>query len=186
MKLLKNYIARAREEWQAWKRTLLGLSCPLCGSRGVSHLAAGHWNRYAACSRCGMIFAEKMPTRRELEKRYGQGYTEERKQFYGKPEEKRCDEGWVEGRSAIFGRFLPAYEKTIGPRRMALEIGCAEGRQMEILAERGWDVVGVEVGEEMVETGVKRGLNIIQGAIEDIYFRRNAFHPRVIFHITML
>ncbi|MEI6632723.1 MAG: class I SAM-dependent methyltransferase [Chlamydiota bacterium] len=154
--------------------------CTVCGGGQWEQCGAGRCGR---CTACGMVFALDGPPIEELIGRYHSGYLEQRKRQFNQPGGITWSESWVKDRSGIFERFLPEYECQIGAPRRALEVGCAEGKQMEILAGRGWEVTGVEIGEDMATEGRSRGLRIAVGAIETVRFPRRHFHLVVMSHV---
>ncbi|MDD5557605.1 MAG: class I SAM-dependent methyltransferase [bacterium] len=171
------------EDYRLIKRQFLGLSCPVCGSYRIRDHGRSYHYTYARCDVCAMVFAKDIPTRRRLHDRYVEGYIEQRRAFFGCADGRTWDDAWENDRNEIFDRFLPGFEAVAGPGRRALEVGCAEGRQIELLARRGWEVVGVEIGADMVREGRARGLRILQGMIEDFWFPCKTFHLIVMSHV---
>ncbi len=52
--------------------------------------------------------------------------------------------------------------------KMILEIGCGAGGILEYFKERGYSVMGCDLGAEYLNYGIDKGLNLIQGTIKDI------------------
>ena len=69
--------------------------------------------------------------------------------------------------------FVEACLKTYGPTpaTRVLDIGCGSGRHMRELAQRGYQVTGVDISEEMVafvrETAARDHMNV-QAAVDDL------------------
>jgi SAM-dependent methyltransferase len=54
------------------------------------------------------------------------------------------------------------------PKGKLLEIGCASGSFLHLMAQRGWDVEGIEFSPDASETARKLGYRVETGAVESI------------------
>ncbi|MEW1956986.1 class I SAM-dependent methyltransferase [Kineococcus sp. NPDC059986] len=72
-------------------------------------------------------------------------------------------------RDEVLRRYLPAGR---GP---CLDVGCGTGRDLVVLAEKGWDPVGVELSSDQVRRARRWGLPLVQGDAECLPFHGAAF-----------
>ena len=72
-----------------------------------------------------------------------------------------------EGRVLTFEQHLQPLEKITGQGggRKLLDVGCYIGVFLEIAAQHGWDVCGIEPSEWAAEQAKKLGLNVIHGTL---------------------
>jgi 2-polyprenyl-3-methyl-5-hydroxy-6-metoxy-1,4-benzoquinol methylase len=90
---------------------------------------------------------------------------------------------WINWKKHTFKRLrLEEFEKEIGDGGRALEIGCAEGKVLEILKKRGWEVVGLEISEYLAKLCQKSDLKVIIGTAEMINFKKEYFNLVLMFH----
>jgi SAM-dependent methyltransferase len=61
--------------------------------------------------------------------------------------------------------YLPVIAplKAIYPERFVVDVGCGRGEWLELLAENGWKVQGVDINQSMVEQCQALGLSALQG-----------------------
>jgi SAM-dependent methyltransferase len=78
-------------------------------------------------------------------------------------------------KARIIDRFVALTRLQRGAR--VIDLGCGSGAFTALLRARGYDVVGLDIAEELVEVGRSRFPNIefVQGDIEDIPFPEGAF-----------
>jgi len=58
-----------------------------------------------------------------------------------------------------------------------LDIGCATGYSTEVLQELGYDVIGLDINENMINVARAKGLNVIKGDMRELdkYFEKGSF-----------
>lgn len=56
-----------------------------------------------------------------------------------------------------------------------LDIGCGTGRDLPVIAERGWIPIGVELSADQLRLATGRGNCLVQGDAEHLPFRNSAF-----------
>jgi SAM-dependent methyltransferase len=71
------------------------------------------------------------------------------RRFRGEPDELRT-------------RFVERYETVLDGRSPIVDIGCGRGELLEILRDRGADVVGVEPNPDMARQARDRGLTVVE------------------------
>lgn len=148
-------------------------ACPVCGSRKVRFIFSASEDRDEwRCSGCGALFYWPLPT------------PEEQKAFY--------DSQWSESGSEYVGHFCdPAYEaanlrNSFLPRldRFAkqglsgrlLDVGCSVGTFLKAAKERGWDVRGIDLGQQAcARTAESVGCRVHCGTIETAELEPGSF-----------
>lgn len=65
----------------------------------------------------------------------------------------------IKGRLSTYAPFLEAIERHVGAGATALDIGCGRGEWLEVLAERGWRAVGVDLNGAMIADALACGLD---------------------------
>jgi len=71
---------------------------------------------------------------------------------------------------------FPALERTISQPRQFLDVGCATGKLIEWIRDRGWDTRGVEVCAPAARYGIaRRGVDIHIGTLGTAPFSDNSF-----------
>jgi glycosyltransferase involved in cell wall biosynthesis/2-polyprenyl-3-methyl-5-hydroxy-6-metoxy-1,4-benzoquinol methylase len=168
--------------WDALRRKpRIGITCLGCGASG---LAPVHWGPrqdapFVTCSRCGLVQASRVATSSEVTGIYEdaqalQGYLEVR----GEPVTRARHEGILE--------HIQAWTR---PGRI-LDVGCADGRFLEVARDGGWQVEGIE-GSDMLarmaqeavpEASVHRGLLGRVGLPAERYQAINLCH--IVEHVT--
>ncbi len=127
--------------------------CALCGGTSSEERVREDPFRVVRCTACGLCYVTPRLSDDDLMEVYAadywdsdspkeRGYADYRgqEQNYRKTFEKRAE-------------LVDAH--TSGPGR-ALDIGCAAGFFLEVLIDRGWEVMGVEPSAEIAEHGRRR------------------------------
>jgi 2-polyprenyl-3-methyl-5-hydroxy-6-metoxy-1,4-benzoquinol methylase len=77
-------------------------------------------------------------------------------------------------------RYLPA--TAMGGKRL-LDVGCGNGQALEILADLGWQVCGVEIDPRAVEAARSRGLDVREGTLAQAQFPEGSFDAVTSSHV---
>lgn len=148
------------------------VECPVCHSHKTHFSRYNGSLEYFRCRRCNTWFIHPMVSPETLEKMYSNStYVEEnRKQL--SIDDLFDDSQWIIWQKNREGYLLSldmkTYELQLAPRKPSvLEIGCAEGRQLEIFQKWGWETYGLEMNQYGVEASQKIGLKVCQGACLD-------------------
>ena len=150
--------------------------CPLCsGSQLTRHLKAalpseqcraetyrctsaqyGHHSEILRCLDCRFVFLKERPTAEDLT----QLYSDVEDPVY------ECEEA---GRRVTFDAHLLRLEGVVGPPagRRLLDVGAYTGVAVEVATKRGWQAVGVDPCRWAVESGRRRGRQLILGTPAD-------------------
>jgi SAM-dependent methyltransferase len=97
------------------------------------------------CRECGLLFANPLPTKEDLARRYSPGgsYVEARKALAAKPPAREA--GARDPRDLLLEALTP-YVPVHAPSRGAkvLDFGCGDGKFLNRLQNAGWETYGVE------------------------------------------
>lgn len=66
----------------------------------------------------------------------------------------------------IFQKRVKIICKLTQPGKV-LEVGCSTGLMLQLLKERGWEVLGIEISKKAAHEALKKGIKIIEGKFED-------------------
>lgn len=153
------------------------VNCAICNGERLKPLfqkAArdGEAFTLASCARCGLQFLTPRPTADEIGKYYDDAYftkrTERGYDNYFSESTRREIRRVIELNLRDLG-FFEMEEGITGDKRV-LDIGCAAGYFLSYMAERGWDVTGVDISESCVEFARGAGLTVYQDDYLDITF----------------
>jgi len=161
------------------------------------HVAPGKWNLYQ-CRRCKSAYLNPRPDEKSIHRAYGVYYTHEvpteskfladelsiiRKfrrllsngyynYHHGTEREPSIRLGaWLllffpgfRKRADALFRYLPKPK----PGQKLLDVGCGNGDYLLVASEVGWNVKGVEPDPKALEVARSRGLEVMQGSIEEV------------------
>lgn len=136
--------------------------CIVCGGERVSSGPPRGRFRYVRCQSCGLLASDPLPAEQEIETHYRQ----------------RFASGNYDVGVRYRDRYRSVHEQMadwMGPRpgERALDIGTFTGGLLEVLAERGVDVHGVELQEEAVAIANER----LDGRVVVADIHGSAFPP---------
>jgi 2-polyprenyl-3-methyl-5-hydroxy-6-metoxy-1,4-benzoquinol methylase len=157
------------------------LTCDLCSSSEhddapleSSVLGLPPPYRVVRCRACGLRYLSPRPTPQEYSRMYESEY------FEG-------DEHYSDHLKAKVPDFRAQYdliERFSRPGNRLLEIGCATGQFLQIGAQRGWRVTGVEVSRWAARHSRKDfGLNVVIGRFEELAIPPGMFDAMVMTHV---
>jgi len=129
--------------------------CPVCGSRALRILHTYQTTKAIAevanlvvvgCEQCGIVFSHPLPSEAQLHTYYTspEGWQRRVADEDGPLQnplklERRAEE-WN-----VVSTELPTHDAAQGRPRV-LDFGCGTGAYLDVLAERGWETVGLEPG----------------------------------------
>jgi len=148
--------------------------CTLCSSSRKLSLVFKGWPRYyLKCNGCNLIFVGNLPTNRSyrllIQKEQSLSGYEARHKINWQDWQNWKIETY---RSLGFFTFEETLRKT---EKKLLEIGCTEGKQLEIFKRRGWDTLGIEPNKYFAHKCKILGLEVINGYFEDLMFPTQSF-----------
>ena len=154
--------------------------CCLCQCEPNTNVAIGRDFEYATsqdewrmdrCDECGILILNPRPAEDEFERVYPPNYHAFQfdKNRFGVVHRVRR---WLEAKRllSIF-RDLPADARI-------LDVGCGDGFHLDLLKTYGpstWELQGLDTSDRAVTHARKRGLNVIQGTVEESQFPENHF-----------
>ncbi|MHB0866608.1 MAG: class I SAM-dependent methyltransferase [Thermoleophilia bacterium] len=151
--------------------TVNGVFCDLCGSGNRELLFAGGDRLFdiegefnlVKCQDCGLVYISPRPSYEEMARFYPQDDYD----LYNKAA------GLTQKSMDQLGRLLGPRKSRIEvykrPGRL-LDIGFGDGSFLYFMKETGWDVMGVDYNEEMVERVREAGIDAVVGQLEDAHF----------------
>ncbi|MDC7228546.1 MAG: class I SAM-dependent methyltransferase [Spirochaetales bacterium] len=145
---------------------LFNVDCALCGGRDFLLKWKNSDIPFVRCRNCGLVFQNPMPSAEELALRYDGEYydyeIENEESFYRLMILGLEDLGFFDREACIFSRC-----KNEGRRPSFVDVGCATGKLLSTMKDRGWDVNGAEVCRPAAQYGIeKRGVDIHIGPLE--------------------
>jgi SAM-dependent methyltransferase len=152
-----------------------GPTCPVCDSTDREFVIDGHDHLYGnagtfalwRCRGCGLGMEFPMPSDGDMAAFYQPDYP---CHSWREPSGR-----WLTAvRRMLLCDTTPLDPRFTAPGRM-LDIGCGAGSAIEEFGRRGWQAVGVEPNPRAVETGRRRGLDVLQGTLDDARFPDVAF-----------
>lgn len=145
------------------------IECPCCGSDQEKHSPFYKYPlfSYVKCSVCGLVFQNPQPVFDDLSKRYDDEYfgyeIENEENFLSLMLKGLIDIGFKELDFSETGKSV-------------LDIGCATGRLLYYLKQKGWETAGVEICSLAAEYGnEKRDVNISVKPLEENCFAGGSF-----------
>jgi 2-polyprenyl-3-methyl-5-hydroxy-6-metoxy-1,4-benzoquinol methylase len=127
--------------------------------------------RVMRCTGCGLCVTEpRIPQ-------------DERAKYY------EPDEQAGEGKATRIGiyqkRLADRLQRAIGngAGKRVLDIGCGQGVFLEMMRDRGFEVCGVELGEESSRIARERGLNVITGDLSSLDAEKESFDAVLMSHL---
>jgi SAM-dependent methyltransferase len=152
---------RVRRNWI--KGALYALTgrgrCPLC--RGHARPVAASWmHSHLRCRRCGLIFVADLPPLSNLYDAYRVVHLSEYQVRH-----KRDWGPWIQFKDLTLDRVgLPRWERDGAGR--ALDLGCGEGRLLQVLRGRGWQATGLELNPVLAGEARRLGFEVVAGGVE--------------------
>ncbi len=152
-------------------------TCPACGAHDWRTIADTHGGDYRCCRHCRYHLREV-----ETEEARTEQFEHEQKNFYG--EDSFCmtqlfsemQERRVRQRIRTVTHYLP--------QGRLIEVGPGSGEVLRRLAQRGYEVVGVEHSPTMVQLIRDRyGLDVKVGTFEEQDFAPGSFDAYLSFHV---
>ena len=135
-------------------------NCLVCNSTNITPMSGYEESYLVKCANCTFVFAQKIPTEKELNDHYSKTYT--REDYLSPITVKRYHE--------LLDRF-EAYRST----NRILDIGCGVGYFLDVAKERGWDVYGTEFTDESMKINSAKGFKMNQGKLDANKYESSSF-----------
>ena len=144
--------------------------CPICKNRSTETISKkdryGLPHEVEICKTCGLIFTNPRMTQTSYNEFYDSEY---RKLYLGavEPQENYIEKQYKRG-GEIFS-WIQNLDLLDIEKANVLEIGCSSGGILAFFANKGCDVLGVDLDSKFLNYGKKKfGLNLIHGSLDDI------------------
>lgn len=148
-------------------------ACPVCDSVDAQPVGVGYDFEYGTtsetfaalrCSDCNVVYLEQRPAPEELRVVYPDAYHafEFEEENFGLA---------YRVRRRLETRRLRDWTRGLPPGARILDVGCGDGFHLELLRDlggEGWRLEGVDVDGRAVAAARRRGLDVHQGALEDV------------------
>jgi 2-polyprenyl-3-methyl-5-hydroxy-6-metoxy-1,4-benzoquinol methylase len=147
-------------------------SCPVCRSANRTHFASGHdyeletcrnaWN-FWQCRECGAAWLDPRPAAAELGVIYPSNY-------YAYSRSDKVSPIARKGKEILDQIKFNDFLKRIGMPNSFLDIGCGDGRHLELFERRGMSkdrIYGLDLSEQHVKRLSQRGYQVYQRRVED-------------------
>jgi len=154
------------------------VACGFCHNNDAALLFTKNGLNIVQCKSCGLVYTNPRIIQSNVSTLYDVSY-------YNSSNSLSCGyDGYLDERQAIERTFVKRIEfimrhapnlKTGFPRSL-LDVGCALGFLLKILAERGWDAEGIELSDYACSFAQKElGLSVKKGTLSDIHFAAQRF-----------
>jgi SAM-dependent methyltransferase len=151
--------------------------CPVCGCERARPRfeLAGEEFRVVVCERCGLGRLHPLPGAEVLRSYYPDSY-------YGEPGTKF--RGVIERLVRLVGsRHIGFLSRWLHPGARVLDVGCGRGVILGALADRGFEVHGVELSAEAARGADPRAKIRIASRLAEAGFDADSFDEVVIWHV---
>jgi SAM-dependent methyltransferase len=149
-------------------------SCLLCrGSEFKPFIREGEW-QYLRCLNCGLVFLEPQPAKGFLQSHY-QDYL---------PADPQGIESWRKLMAQVFAKSARLIQEQIPVPGRLLDIGCGYGFFLEEMAQRGWQVEGIEISGTGLSYGrEKLGINVSDRPLPRPDWQDNCYDVITLFYV---
>ena len=168
------------------------IRCGVCGSDRHKHLCLcmGNGWRIVRCQDCGLVFTNPQPRPHFLYGIYQDDYWEGGR-IHGAEafhRDVRSPDALQELDIALFQWLhetgFKEFESDLGPGRRAIDVGCGSGIFMREMMNRGWNVAGVEIAEDVASFCGRMGLDVRQGTLEAAAYPDATFDFATLHHVV--
>lgn len=149
---LDNFMAA--EGYECKKRLYARVIQCWCGSNDLTQVygLSAEFDHYHLCRNCGCLILKYILTELDLSELYGIRYFREHQQAIGLPSFQARYENDINDRIPVWLGIL----KSFCPQGRVLEIGSSHGRFVKELSALNYDVVGLELDEEICNWSRKK------------------------------
>jgi SAM-dependent methyltransferase len=154
---------------------LLPVACSLCGSPDSAPFHSKGIFSYRRCRDCRFVFLSPRPSQARLVECY-QNYL---------PDDDPGTEAWGRMMEVVFSRAAAqAQGHSKGRPGAILDVGCAHGFFLEKMRALGWKATGLEIARHAIEKARAKGLEVVQGVLEDRPFPPESFDVVSAFYVV--
>jgi hypothetical protein len=149
--------------------------CPVCGCGSSPGAPIEGWGTWRRCDSCQMDFADPLQLLEKPEEMFSAAYAGGRTASGMAEFGERMDErAALMGDSSLwfwtpaFGIVLDWVETMVPKGGTVLELGCGLGYVLSALKQRGFDPVGLDVAELVVELNRRDGMKVWHGTVDTV------------------
>jgi len=126
------------------------MKCLICGNEKDfnQYLSLSYLKK---CSKCGFVFMAEI---------------QQPEDYYEAKTSRRFDNQKQETRFRNCRNRLDSFKKFLNQKTSILEVGCNEGSFLKIAQEAGYEILGLEPNDKLVEYAKNLNLPVVQGIIE--------------------
>lgn len=158
------------------------IACPLCGANNAETLWSKEGASYVRCLHCSLVYENPRLSGEEL------------KSFYSKesyfvntsdPSPSGYSDYFAQCTGTLLREYLNIVKREVAGRTPVhfLDVGCGPGGLVELALAEGWEASGLELSSWAVEIGRKKGIPIMEGALESALFPENHFDAISLFDV---
>ena len=135
--------------------------CFVCKSPELKGLKGYEKHNLVKCGSCGFVFMEHIPTKEELDSKYG---------TYVYANDQAVSPITIKSYDLLLDEFEP-YRVS----NKILDIGCGVGFFLEQAKKRGWEVYGSEYSDAAIKICRDKGINMKEGKLDPAQFEGHTF-----------
>ncbi len=154
--------------------------CPLCGADDFRDELHKDHLTLVRCNPCGHVYVNPVFDEEHYKEIYRSEDYQRIVRDLGEASHAYRVERFGKERVGIMERFFDLREDA-KPRY--LDIGCSTGFVVEAARDRDWNAMGVDLNPSAIEFGRKRGLDLFNGALEDMDFEPGSFDAVSLFDV---
>lgn len=154
------------------------IQCPVCGAETVHQEVAPAWGEFRSCTSCTLEFAHPLQRGQDPRALFEDAYrgrvsTNAMDDFRRRVDQRRVildqlGEPQLWFWTPAFGQVLSWLKRHYPPGSTVLEIGCGLGFFLHALRQEGFEAVGLDVAETVVDINRKDGFHVWHGPVESL------------------
>lgn len=139
-------------------------SCRICEGSESKVIAQLETFQYVMCSVCGVIRMYPYPSKNEIDNFYANYYQQKINEGQGYLSEENYNAFKAEKELTLGDLgFVPK-----GDEKSCLDIGCATGDFVKLMNSYGYDTVGIDMSDDLIEKAIKRELKCYRSNLDEV------------------
>jgi SAM-dependent methyltransferase len=147
--------------------------CPICDLPSSYSAEAPRWGEWRVCDHCGLEFVDPLRLPESAQTLFNGAYRGERHESAFEDFNRNLKRRGALIRYPALGFWTRAYPEVldwlarrVGRGATVLEVGCGPGFFLHALRQRGFNAVGLDVAQEVVELNRRDGFEVGHGEVE--------------------
>jgi len=159
--------------------------CYICGTKNLK-IHKVNWRRcFIECDSCELVFIKTPPNLNKLRRIHDKAYWKKINEELGCYKNPLAWEDWQGWKSHLLNYFnIGKIEEDLGKERKVLDIGCGNGKLLELFYNRGWQCVGIDLSDYTKDLKLHSGIEIINFSFEDSEFPEGEFDFITMIHVV--